>query len=145
MVIVDLGSHSIKAGYAYNFPSDEEPRVSASQPGSRHPIQRGSIASFDALEEMLHDCLYNRLGWITGYEGSAVISEPVLTSRADRERLAQLMFEVRDAMHTHVLRAHAMKQPCTCSPPGLQCQRSLHSRPSSALALRNGEDHRLRR
>ena len=114
MVVFDFGSHSFKAGYAYSFPSDEEPRLVRSsqfetvQPSAssssasiadaeriRPTFQRGQIASFEGLESLIHHSLYESLGWPLGGEGgNVVISEPMLTSRAERERLTQLMFEV---------------------------------------------------
>lgn len=114
MVVFDFGSHSFKAGYAYSFPSEEEPRLvrpsavevqpaaSSSSAASiadaeriRPTVQRGQIASFEGLESLIHHSLYESLGWPLGGEGgNVVISEPMLTSRAERERLTQLMFEV---------------------------------------------------
>ena len=65
----------------------------AGQPPIR-PIQSGHIVDWEALESLLAYCLYDQLGWIEGAEGPALVVEPALSSRDDRERLAQLMFEV---------------------------------------------------
>ncbi|GAX77105.1 hypothetical protein CEUSTIGMA_g4551.t1 [Chlamydomonas eustigma] len=96
MCVIDCGTHTFKAGYAYNFPSEEEPRVqipldtfklNGSSPSS---VEKGGIKELEAL---LRHTLYDRLGWIDGYEGCVVVAEPVLTSRSERENLTQLMFE----------------------------------------------------
>jgi actin-related protein 7 len=113
MVVMDIGSHCFKAGFAWNFPSDEEPRLmrapcvevltdpsssSAPQGGAvlRPVVERGEILDFDGLESIIHHSLYDALGWPLGGEGgNVVLSEAMLTSRAEREKLTQLMFEVR--------------------------------------------------
>lgn len=108
-VVIDYGSKALKAGLIYNFPSEEEPRVvtpnlvevsgapdGAGSSGSQlvQPVQAGRIVDFDALEAMLHYSFYEMLAWQFGNEGSVVVAEPLLTPKADREQLAQLMFEV---------------------------------------------------
>ena len=115
MVVMDIGSHCFKAGFAWNFPSDEEPRLmrapcvevlsdptSASQAGGgvvRQVVDRGEIVDFDGLESIIHHSLYDALGWPLGGEGgNVVLSEAMLTSRAEREKLTQLMFEVRGCL-----------------------------------------------
>ena len=108
MVVFDIGSHCFKAGFAAGFPSDEEPRVmrapsvevltdpaSSSSGTLRTVVDRGEIKDFDGLESIIHHSLYDALGWPLGGEGgNVVLSEAMLTSRAERERLTQLMFEV---------------------------------------------------
>jgi len=113
MVVLDIGSHSFKAGFALSFPSDDEPRLMrpplvedhrpSNTPATASPpqavVDRGQIVSFDGLESLIHYSLYESLGWPLGGEGgNVVVSEAILTSRADRERLTQLMFEVRMRM-----------------------------------------------
>lgn len=112
-VVIDLGSESIKAGYAAHVPSEHEPRIvtpslvtvnglsngqnehlTASHSGTTHKvIDRGFVANFDHLDSMLHYLLYEQLGWIKGEEGSALFVEPLFVGKAEREQLAQLMFE----------------------------------------------------
>ena len=58
-----------------------------------YPLRRGVVESWEGLESLLHYALYTQLGWVAGEEGPVLVAEPVLTSRAERERLAQLMFE----------------------------------------------------
>mmetsp|Transcript_15911 Transcript_15911/g.34353 ORF Transcript_15911/g.34353 Transcript_15911/m.34353 type:complete len:377 (+) Transcript_15911:10-1140(+) len=112
IVVLDYGSKTFKAGFAYSFPSEDEPRVvtptavEVTQPPNKQdaasdghydvhfPVHRGQIQNFDELESLIQYTLYELLGWERGDEGNVVISEPVLTSRADREQLSQLMFEV---------------------------------------------------
>ena len=104
MVVLDIGSHSFKAGFALSFPSDDEPRLTrppiaedhrTSPPTPSAVVDRGQIVSFDGLETLIYHSLYDSLGWPLGGEGGhVVVSEAVLTPRADRERLTQLLFEV---------------------------------------------------
>jgi actin-related protein 7 len=96
MCVIDRGTHTFKAGYAYNFPSEEEPRVQIPLESFREstPSQSREKGDIKELEALLRHSLYDRLGWIEGYEGCVVVAEPMLTSRSDREDLTQLMFEV---------------------------------------------------
>ncbi|KAK9820164.1 hypothetical protein WJX72_006966 [[Myrmecia] bisecta] len=119
VVVLDFGTATIKAGMAYNFPSEEEPRVvtpaavkvmeesaagAVSAAASNEELAtlpghivttgvRGTISNWDGFESILHHILYNQFGWEVGDEGSLLIAEPLYTSKADRERLTQLMFE----------------------------------------------------
>lgn len=121
VVAIDLGSKYLRAGFAIQYPGEDEPRVlqpnlvevlaggnaqpatapstapsiSGNQPIVLHsPIQGGRVASYNELEALLHSVLYGQLGWVLGEEGSVVIAEPILTPKDDREKLTQLMFEV---------------------------------------------------
>ncbi|KXZ53296.1 ARP7 protein [Gonium pectorale] len=115
VTVLDIGSRWIKAGWAYNQPTDGEPRILApsavyvdpsgpgadpgvstsSAPGElQHPIRRGRIVSWDQFESLAYYVLYELMGWELGNEGNIMICEPVLTGRSDRETMAQLMFEV---------------------------------------------------
>lgn len=60
----------------------------------RRPVVEGSIEDWEALEALLHYSMYEQLGWKMGEEGAFIAVEPALTSRDNRERLVQLMFEV---------------------------------------------------
>jgi len=119
-VVLDYGSRTFKAGYAQSFPSEDEPRVltpaclsvldpyallmqpssngpdAPERPGSADlwPVRAGTVVHWDGFEAMLHYILYGALGWAVGDEGSLLLSEPVLTPKADREMMAQLAFEV---------------------------------------------------
>ena len=54
----------------------------------------GSITNWEGYEAMLKYVLYEQLGWPVGDEGFVLATEnPTTTSRSDRERLAQIMFE----------------------------------------------------
>ncbi|MEW5304131.1 MAG: hypothetical protein WDW36_006764 [Sanguina aurantia] len=109
VVVLDYGSHTIKAGYALSFPSDSEPRIvkpslveigstgAASQPPTAKQtavVSQGRIQEHDQFEAILHQILYQDLAWQQGTEGSIVVAEPLFTSRHDRELIAQLLFEV---------------------------------------------------
>ncbi len=107
IVVLDCGTRTFRAGYAGFFPSEEEPRVRASNAvedhsrlaadGSPHvlrPVQRGEIVDMDSLEALMHHTLYDVLGWELGQEGGIVVAEPLLMSKRCREQMAQLMFEV---------------------------------------------------
>ncbi|KAL4858593.1 Actin-related protein 7 [Chlorella vulgaris] len=58
------------------------------------PVVKGEIANWDVLEACLDHVLYDRITWGRGAEGGMLLAEPNFLSRADRERLCQLMFEV---------------------------------------------------
>ncbi|PNH11787.1 Actin-related protein 7 [Tetrabaena socialis] len=109
VAVLDYGGRWMKAGWAFNFPTDEEPRVvtpsavhvnqnaaaGAGEQGELHrPIRGGKIVSWDQFEALSYYVLYDLLGWELGNEGNIMLCEPLLTSRPDRETMAQLMFEV---------------------------------------------------
>jgi hypothetical protein len=101
--VLDYGSRWLKGGYAFAFPTDDEPRVAlpsavgvAAEDGEeelRRPVHLGKVLAWDEFEALVYNVLYNHLGWQHGSEGSLLICEPLLTSRPDRERMCQLMFE----------------------------------------------------
>lgn len=108
-VVIDLGSESIKAGFAGQVPDAGEPRIITPSLVQVHPrgtqangnsggrvmpvVQRGSVTSMDRLDAMLHYLLYDQLGWEKGDEGSVLFVEPLFVGKAEREQLTQLMFE----------------------------------------------------
>lgn len=70
--------------------------TSSSAPGedaSTWPVQRGQIADWGAIEDFWHYILYNQLGWEEGNEGQVLYAEPLFSSKASRERLAQVQIE----------------------------------------------------
>ncbi|KAL8109613.1 actin-related protein 7 [Apium graveolens] len=107
-VVVDAGSKFLKAGFAV---PDQEPRMiiptqmkrvpeDGSPPDTSmieeitvDPVVRGFIKDWDAMEDLLHHILYTGLGWEIGNEGQILFTDPLLTPKAVRERLVQLMFE----------------------------------------------------
>ena len=57
------------------------------------PIRDRRVEDWDQLEALLADVIYRQCAWVKGDEGACLITEPVFTSKADRERLTQMMFE----------------------------------------------------
>ncbi|KAL6782075.1 ARP7 [Auxenochlorella protothecoides x Auxenochlorella symbiontica] len=102
-MVVDLGSHAIKAGRSVGYPSDTEPSVvlPCTVQDSRvtvveklvHPMHAGVVTDWEGLETLLHYTLFEELGWAPEQEGQLLVADPVLSSRSDRERLCQLAFE----------------------------------------------------
>ncbi|GLC34803.1 hypothetical protein PLESTB_001166200 [Pleodorina starrii] len=112
VAVLDYGSRWLKAGWAYNFPTEEEPRImtpsavhidpdgagdaagSGSSSELHRPIRGGKITNWDEFESLAYYVLYELLGWELGNEGNIMLCEPLLTGRPDRETMTQLMFEV---------------------------------------------------
>lgn len=108
-VVIDLGSESIKAGYASQVPDADEPQIITPSLVNVHPrgtkangssggrmarvVNRGSTTSVECLDAMLHYLLYDQLGWVKGEEGSVLFVEPLFVGKNEREQLTQLMFE----------------------------------------------------
>ncbi|GAB4832141.1 Actin- protein 7 [Ancistrocladus abbreviatus] len=107
-VVVDAGSKLLKAGFAIpdQLPSLVIPaqmkRVvegdplgdnSSSEDIMVDPVVRGFVRDWDAMEDLLHHVLYAGLGWEIGNEGQILFTDPLLTPKALREQLVQLMFE----------------------------------------------------
>jgi actin-related protein len=118
-VIIDIGSGYVKAGFA----GEEGPRavfsnvvgrpkapgilVGSSQEdyfvGSKaeencgslilgHPVEHGIVVDWDDLEKVLHHAFTNELG-VNPEEHNVLITETSLNPKANREKLAQLLFE----------------------------------------------------
>jgi actin-related protein 7 len=125
-VVIDLGSESIKAGYASQVPSEHEPRIvtpslvtvnargvrtdPSAQQQHHRVIDRGFIANWDHLEAMLHYLFYEQLGWVIGEEGSALFVEPLFVGKSEREQLVQLLFERFNVMGVFVHDAAVLSQ-----------------------------------
>lgn len=107
-VVIDAGSKLLKAGFAIpdQAPSmiiptqmkimNEDgsiPDSPSMQANNVDPVVRGFIKDWDAMEDLLHHVLYNGLGWEIGNEGQILFADPLLTPKAVREQLVQLMFE----------------------------------------------------
>ncbi|KAK7404245.1 hypothetical protein VNO78_04971 [Psophocarpus tetragonolobus] len=106
--VVDVGSKLVKAGFAIPdqtpamiIPTqmkqmlDDGPVNDNSLPDSVtvHPVLRGFIRDWDAIEDLLHYVLYTGLGWEIGNEGQILFTDPLSTPKANKEQLVQLMFE----------------------------------------------------
>lgn len=46
-----------------------------------HPIKRGMIKDWDAMEDLWRYVFYTGLGWEPGNEGQLLVAEPLLTSK----------------------------------------------------------------
>ncbi|GLJ30689.1 hypothetical protein SUGI_0607810 [Cryptomeria japonica] len=107
-VVIDAGSKLLKAGLALpdQEPSmiiptkmqgivedDEHADKTDPQDITVDPIVRGIVKNWDAMEDLLHYVLYTRIGWEIGNEGQVLFADPILTPKAIREQLVQLMFE----------------------------------------------------
>ena len=110
VVVLDSGSHTVKAGYASAGIDEREPRVvtptrcSVYPPGANpaeaggaatlvSPVHRGAVTDWEALESIWHYTVFEQLGWIEGEEGGLMITAPLVWSRRDREVAAQVAFE----------------------------------------------------
>ncbi|GAB2271921.1 Actin- protein 7 [Dionaea muscipula] len=107
-VVVDAGSKLLKAGFAL---PDQPPSLIIPTQMKRvpeeesfndnvlheeitvDPVERGFIRDWDAIEDLLHHVLYTSLGWEISNEGQILFTDPLLTPKALREHLVQLMFE----------------------------------------------------
>lgn len=106
--MVDAGSKLLKAGFAIPdqppstiiptqmklVPEDNKgDELVESEGVTIDPVVRGYITDWDAMEDLMHHVLYTNLGWEMGNEGQILFTDPLLTPKAVRERLVQLMFE----------------------------------------------------
>lgn len=46
-----------------------------------HPIERGIIKDWDAMEDLWRYTFYTGLGWEPGNEGQLLVAEPLLTPK----------------------------------------------------------------
>ncbi|KAL2635429.1 hypothetical protein R1flu_006908 [Riccia fluitans] len=108
-VVVDPGSCLLKAGFAQpdGDPSivlrtamtsaspDESSRksVDLSKIDFVHPVQRGLVRDWDAMEDLWRYVFYSGVGWEPGSEGPILIAEALLTPKSSREQMVQIMFE----------------------------------------------------
>jgi actin-related protein 7 len=98
VVVIDHDDDFLRAGYCI---PERDPQVvlptAVRKPGAGseilRPIARRRVRDWDQLEALYAHAFYRQLGWVEGDEGAVLVSEPLFTSRADRERMAQTMFE----------------------------------------------------
>jgi actin len=58
----------------------------------KYPIERGIVTNWDDMEEILHHTFYNELH-VNPAEHPVLLTEPSRNPKANREKMAQLMFE----------------------------------------------------
>lgn len=99
-VVIDYDDDFIRAGYAVPErepgvlqPALVRPAGSGAGGESSRPIRDRRVEDWDQLEALLADVFYRQCAWVKGDEGACLITEPMFTSKADRERLTQMMFE----------------------------------------------------
>lgn len=66
-----------------------------------YPITHGIVTDWDALERIWHHVFYNELK-VPPEEYAILLTEAVLNPKANRERMAQIIFETFDAPATYV-------------------------------------------
>ena len=121
-IVIDNGTRSIKVG----FSGDDNPRAvlpsavgiskqsksAGEQVGEeplkrrdlydiKFPIERGIIKDWDNMEKIWHCALYNELR-IPPDEHPVLLTEPPLNPRANREKIAQIMFETFSVPATYI-------------------------------------------
>ena len=99
-VVIDFDDDFIRAGYAVPErepgvlqPALVRPAGSGAGGETVRPIRDRRVEDWDQLEAILADVFYRQCAWVKGDEGACLITEPLFTSKADRERLTQMMFE----------------------------------------------------
>ena len=98
VIVVDHDDDFVRAGYPIpeRDPLLQPSLVRRSGGGDGEllrPVVNRRVVDWDQLESVYAHVFYRQLGWVEGDEGAALVTEPLFTSRADRERLAQMMFE----------------------------------------------------
>jgi actin-related protein 7 len=112
--VLDLGSETVKVGYAAGVPGESEPRavlpscVRAQDNTACWAVHQGQPTNWDAVETILYEAFYSRLGWGIGHEGNLVLVEPLLLPKPEREQLIQLMFETFNCSGLYIQDAAAL-------------------------------------
>jgi actin-related protein len=118
-IVLDLGTSLVKSGFAGDdaprsvFPTivgrpkhggvmvgmdqkdayvGEEAQSKRGVLTMKYPIEDGVVTNWDDMEKLLHHTFYNELR-VAPEEHPVLISEQMLASKANRERLMQILFE----------------------------------------------------
>ena len=114
VLVVDAGSCMCKAGFAGDdapravFPSivgrpktgtdqintfvGDEVQTKRDMLTLKYPIENGVVTNWEDMERIWHHAFYDELRAAPG-EHPVLLTEALLTSRANRERMTQIMFE----------------------------------------------------
>ena len=116
-VVIDYDDDFIRAGYAVPErepgvlqPALVRPAGSGAGGETSRPIRDRRVEDWDQLEAILADVFYRQCAWVKGDEGACLITEPLFTSKADRERLTQMMFESFNVSGLYIA-----EQPVACT------------------------------
>jgi actin-related protein 7 len=71
-------------------------------------VYQGQPTNWDAVETILYEAFYSRLGWAIGHEGNLVLVEPLLLPKPEREQLIQLLFETFNCSGLYIQDAAAL-------------------------------------
>ncbi len=66
----------------------------------KYPIERGIVTNWDDMEKIWHYCFYSELR-VAPEEHPIILTEPPLNPKPNREKMVQIMFEVRSTSYVH--------------------------------------------
>ena len=81
-----VGDEALKRSRSYNV---------------EHPLRSGEIGNFDLMEKLWHRCIYDYLR-CEPEEHVVMLTEPPMNSPANREQMAEIMFETFNVKGLHI-------------------------------------------